>query len=376
MSGGEHLSLNTTLSLMKADLSFFRNMALDPRLEPYRFINMFALMPFLSSFVLDSSQVLNRYDPGVSKMLRPYATVLRDSRQRLKPLDDRKKSSDELLADALTVEEITSRWFAKEDPRMLDLGIFLIEGHMVGTVHVSMLNLAPSTLQLSDPGGSFETLGSYMFEIAKFYGSYTRSLLDAWDMEVRPFGMVPGEPLPPIGYRDLRSSTFYQSMEKEVTPRPATVGMFLTLILSQVNTARILVPLIAGANEVSDFKMKFTSLFHATGSLQRLLDMDMRTQGEILRPLTARRIADMLGTPTIRAVRRNIRLRNTLLHYGVEEREAARLAEDAPLFGLIEAHDPGRSMASFMPDIELSLDQIAEGLRTVLVPTLSQEGVL
>lgn len=375
MSGGGHLSLNATLSLMKADLSFFRNMVLDPRLRPYRIINIFALIPFLSSFVYDSSQILNQYDPGVSKVLRPYATLLRDSRQRLKPLDGRKKSFEELLGDTQTVGEATSKWFAREDPGMLDLGISLIEGHVIGTVHVSMLNLAPSTLQLSDPDWSFETLGSYMFERAKFYGSYLRSLMDAWNMEIRPFGIATGEPLPPIEFRNLRSSTFYQSMENEVTPRPATVGMFLTLILSQVNTARILVPLIAGANEVSDFKMKFVSLFHATGSLQRLLDMDRRQPGEILRPLTARRIANMLGTPAIRAVRRNTRLRNTLIHYGVEEREAVRLTEDAPLFGLIEAHDPGRSMASYMPDIDLSLDQIAEDLRTVLVPTLSQEEV-
>ena len=91
-----------------------------------------------------------------------------------------------------------------------------------------------------------------------------------------------------------------------------------------------------------------------------------RNAHAFLLPAALERIANVLGSDPVRNVLENRLLRNDLFHYGVVNRMAPRLDPRLPLFGLVEAHANGRSFAAMRSDVELGLQRVSDGLRSLL----------
>lgn len=369
--------------LIAADLEFFRDYALSPRLEPIRPIAGLALMPFLSAFVSESATYLKQRDPEADCLLQPHRELLRTSRLRLKLLDDNRRSFAEILQDAHVLATINAGWFSSLHQGILgpvkrlrqpDLGVYFEQNEVVCTTHVALLNIGLTEKALSTSSLSLTTLGPFMRETTEDLGRPVGILLSSFGITVPAFDIDP-EPLPaPIRYRDLKSARFYPAMARRCTPRGHSVCILLSSILSQVNTARLVVPLIAGQNDVAAFKTRFVSLFHAASSLHSLLEQDHA--GPFLHPDAQQLIGEALHAPTVQRVRESRDLRNNLVHYRVGRRAAARLSPDLPLFGLVEAHGPEKSLTSLTQDVELGLNCIADGLRALLPPSLTPTGTL
>lgn len=134
--------------------------------------------------------------------------------------------------------------------------------------------------------------------------------------------------------------------------------------MSQVNTARFIVSIVARYNDLAAFKVRFVILFHATLSLQKLLDPDRRDR--FLHPDAVRHIGNMLRADSVGRVRKNKSLPNNLVHYGIDDRTASELSSDLPVFCLVEACSSGRTVVSMANDVALGLDRLADGFRGLL----------
>jgi hypothetical protein len=163
-------------------------------------------------------------------------------------------------------------------------------------------------------------------------------------------------------------------MARRALPDRVPVCLLLTAILSQVNTARLLVPSIAEHNEVAAFKVRFASLFHAASSLQKLLDQDR--VGPFLHRDAAGQIDAALRLDPVQNVLGNRFLRNNLVHYGVHKSTASQLSADLPLFGLVEALAKGRSLSTVANDVELGLNHISEIFGGLLPERLTPQETL
>ena len=377
------LGHQAALSLIEADLTFFRDLALGYRSSAVSSIGSLALMPFLSAFVYESAMYLKDHDSTIDDLLKPHEDLLRTSRLRHKLLDDSKKSFSEILGHAEELVNINRSWFdtIHHGPfgwlrrmRQTDLGVFFVDAEIVCTTHVAFLNLGISKEKLLGSSMSFETISPFLFETSQDFGRYAGLLMNSPDFSVPALELPPDNSVLPIQYHDLKSRPFYEAIALTVAPGHQSVSLLLTMILSQVNAARILVPVIASQNPIARFKLRFVSLYHAVSALEKLVGMSL--DGDFLSPTILRELAELLNAPSNRTIIANRFLRNNLVHYGVHKSISPRLSVDQPLLGLIEAHAPSHTLASLAEDVTIGLDLVAEQLVRMLPKTLTPKSVL
>jgi len=150
---------------------------------------------------------------------------------------------------------------------------------------------------------SQQTLGPYLRDITEDFGRYMSILLQGLGIGVHAAYTPLTAPLPTIQFCDLKSKRFYETIVRQIGPRRSSVGLLLTSILSQVNTARVLIPRITEGNEAAAFKIRFVSLFHAISSLQKLLGQHHK--GPLLHTAAEEQIRAILGEASIRTIRKN-----------------------------------------------------------------------
>jgi hypothetical protein len=348
-------------------------------------------MPFVSAFLYESIRYTRQVKPETLPEVRSHQELLRASRMRMKLLDGDPRTLDELLTDADELVTIVKDLFMRDHRGILgplkrllqkDVGVHFIQNEVVGTLHVALLNtgLPTSTLYTL----SLDALAPYLNERGETIGReavqvlHELGILRDLDIDAYAAEGAPEHPLSPPQYRDLKSERFYGSIARRTAPNRNGVGVVLTSILSQVNTARVVVPIVAERNEVAAFKIRFVSLFHAALSLQWLLNKD---QGNyVLHKDTVQHIKTVLAADAIRSVRKRNSLRNHFFHYDLKENAKRRILPDLvphlPLYGLVEAHTSGKSLSDIANDVELGLDCISEGLGNLLSQPLTPQGTL
>ena len=377
------LAERAELALIAADAKFLRDFVGGPSFEEIRDIAILALMPFISAFTYESSEYFKWKDPAMVRALEPHRELLRTSRLRLKLLDDSRKSFDEVLDNANELAAVGSGWMMEGHRGLLgpvkrlsqpDLGIYFAQDEAFCTTHVALLNLGLSKEALAASSLSLDNLGPYLRDTSEDFGRYLALLLRRLDMGTEISDSASGVPMFPIGFRDLKSRRLYREMARRVAPNRVPVCLLLTAILSQVNTARLLVPGIAGHNEVAAFKVRFASLFHAASSLRELRDQDRGAP--FLHPDAARQIDAALSPDPIQNVLGNRFLRNNLVHYGVHKSTGSQLSADLPLFGLVEALAEGRSLSTVANDVELGLSHISGMLGSLLLERFTPQEML
>lgn len=383
MSGRYNLAEQAALSLIAADAEFFRDFMLNSRFKGIQPIASLALLPFLSAFVYESAKYIERTNPFAGRGLESHKEMLLESRMRVKLTEDKYRSSAEVLENADDLVAINSGWFLEGHHGLLgalkkliqpDLGVFFIHDEVVCTTHVAFLNMGLTKKALSDSSLSLDNLGPYLKDKMVDVGAYVGLLLSQLGIDTQASKQKSGDPLPPIRYRDVESERLYESMARQVAPNRPRIGILVTQMLSQINTARVIVPMIAGRNEAAALKISFVSLFQTASSLRKLLEEEKANS--FLHPDAVKRIAAMINADPVRSVSENRNLRNNLVHYGVSRSISARLSSDLPLCGLIEAHSDGKSLADMARDVKAGLDCVSQGLQDMLPRTLAPEATL
>lgn len=381
MNSPSNLPARIAVSLIGADVCFFRDLVLSPNLATVRSIASLALMPHLSAFVYDSCEYVRHVAPNAAAVLDSHHELLQMSRLRLKILDDDRRSFARLLTDAEELAKLKSSWFLGSHKGFLaplknliqpDLGVFLWGKELVCTTHVAFLNMGISRDTLAASGITLDTLGPFMRSTTESFGRYMSFLLRELGLRVDP-SALPAVASEAVHYRDVKSKAFYEKVSRRFAPRAQGASLLLTSILSLVNAARVLVPRIAGENFIASFKARFVTLFHAASSLQHVLAQHGRAQ--LLQPDAARLLQDVLANRSVKLVLRSNRLRNNLVHYKVHPRTATGLSPHLPLCGLVEADARGCSLATMALEVGHGLDQMSANLR-LLLPAISPEGVL
>lgn len=381
MSRRADLAERASLSLIGADAELFRDLALEPRLDPIRDIVILALMPFLSAFAYESARYFGRKNPVVAQALKQQEEMLVASRMRAKITEDKYRTSAEVLDNANELAKINSGWFTEahrgilgafKRPLQPEVGVYFVRDEVVCTTHVAFSNLGLTKEALSDASLSMENLGPHMRDRMVPVESYTAMLLDNLGLSANASEGATEVPLPEVRHRDMKAGRLYDPIVERVAPGRSSVGILLTWILSQVNTARVLVPSIVGRNEAAAFKVRFVSLYQAALSLRRLLEEER--ENSFLRPDARERIADVLSLNSVRSVLAERDLRNDLFHYGVGRRIAPYLDARLLLFGLVEARTNGKSYATVARDVGLGLDLVSGGLQDLLPRMLPSRG--
>ena len=70
----------------------------------------------------------------------------------------------------------------------------------------------------------------------------------------------------------MKSRRLYESVARRVAPGQYETSIPFTWMLSQINVARVIVPLIAKQNDVAALKIRFVILYQNALSLQNLLE--------------------------------------------------------------------------------------------------------
>jgi hypothetical protein len=362
-SEGIPLSERAARELIAADAEFILDLVLNPRLEPIRPTAVLMLAPFTSAFLYESIRHTKLERPEALRELRSYQELLRASRMRMKLLNGDPKTLEGVLAEADELVANVKDLFMRDHRGMLgplkrrlqkDLGVHFLQNEIVGTHHVALLNTGIPSGTLS--ALSWDTIGAYLRASGEAQGSDVVRVLSELgiahelDIDAHRHMDTSGPPLASPQFRDLRSERFYGAMAQQAAPGRNGIGVVLTSILSQVNTARIIVPTVAGQNRVAAFKIRFVTLFHAALSLQWLLNKDRGN--DLLHERTVQQIKAILADDAVRSVRKR---RNHLFHYDLEGNTKKRIAPlfvpDLPLCGLVEAHAAGRSLTDVATEV-------------------------
>lgn len=386
MSAQAYLAERAALSLIAADARLVRDLALDPRFERIRPIVALALMPFLSAFVYESARYIQRTDAAAVRT-PPHEEMLLVGRMRVKLTEDKYRSSAEVLENAEELSAVNSGWFLEGHRGLLgplkrliqpDLGLLFMEGEVVCTTHVAFLNLGLTRDALTDSSLSLDNLGPHLHDTMTDVGEYVGLLLGKLGQDAgapgHAVGRAPEAQLKPMQYRDVKSAGFYGSVAHRVAPGRKEVGILLTQMLSQVNTARVLVPRVVGRHEAAALKIGFVSLFQTASGLRKLLEEDQ--DAHFLQPDAREVMSGTLASAQVSDVLENRGLRNTLVHYGVGRRAAPRLSSGLPLFGLVEAHADGETFAEMTNKVGAGLDHVSRGLRDLLPRMPTPQGTL
>ena len=136
----------------------------------------------------------------------------------------------------------------------------------------------------------------------------------------------------------MKSERLYESVAQRVAPGRHRTSILSTWMLSQINVARVIVPLIAGQNDTAALKIRFVILNQNALRLQKLLHEEPEAS---LLPSASELIADTRKAQPVSRVLQAKDLRNDLVHYDVRKRMSQRLSTKPPLFGLVEAHTGG-----------------------------------
>lgn len=381
MNSADNLSERASLSLIATDAEMFRDFALGPHSDPEFGIAALALMPFLAAFAYESARYVERRDPAAVHALEPQQKMLLTSRMRAKVTEDKYRSSAEVLDNVNELAKINSAWFMENHRGVLgslkralqpEVGVYFVGGEVICTTHVAFFNLGLSKEDLSDASLSLDNLGPHMRDRMVDVGRYLATLLDKLGLKTEVSGDASEGQLPRILDRDMKSARLYEPIIHRVAPGRNSVGILLTWLLSQVNTARALVPNIAGRNEAAAFKVRFISLYQASLSLHRLLEEER--EHDFLCPHAIERITDIVNAAPVRSVLSYRELRNDLFHYGISRGMAPHLDPEFPLFGLVEARTNGKSFAAVADEVALGLDRVSGGLRDLLPRIPSPRG--
>ncbi len=244
-----------------------------------------------------------------------------------------------------------------------DLGLLFFEDEIVCTTHVAFLNLGLTKKGLSGSSLSLDNLGPHLRDRMVDIGEYVGLLLRKLGEDTCAPGRASEASLDPVRYRDVKSKGFYGSIAARVAPGHERIGILLTQMLSQVNTARVLAPKIAGQREAA-LKIGFVSLYQTALGLQKLLEEER--DSPFLKPEAVEVIGETLASAKVQDVLAGRGLRNNLVHYGVGKRTAPLLSSSLPLYGLVEAHMDGETFDCLASKVEAGLDTVSRGLRDLL----------
>jgi hypothetical protein len=234
----------------------------------------------------------------------------------------------------------------------------------MSTTHVAFLNMGLNETALAASSLSLANLGPYLYNVSKNGGRYLSAIMRELNIPPPLVDNGSNSNAPSTGRDDVKSSHFYKRMGDRMAPGRIDICILLTSILSQVNTARLVVPRIAGANRMAILKAQLIATIHCISSLQKLIDHHKRNA--FFRTNAESGLKTVLRAPIVRNARDYDSLRNVLVHYAAHKNAATNLTPTAVDFGVVKAHARGKTIPDMLAITSSALDHLASNLEKLL----------
>ncbi|MEA2575581.1 MAG: hypothetical protein QOH93_2879, partial [Chloroflexia bacterium] len=249
-----------------------------------------------------------------------------------------------------------------------DLGLFSYASHIIGTTHIMFSYLAQDTEKVSSLDPNVMTdVSSTGYPIAYDIGKYIARLYS--DLVLPQYGNFSGscsytldDSL--VQSKDVISGEYFRKIFNG--PLSLQVSYCLMMFLSFANFVHyMLVPICVGGSYPL-FKLKYLTLYHLSTSLEKLSGF-YYPQGAFSETSKSM-LALILKDKELRSIRSQLKFRNILVHYSLDEAAITENKLDAKssLFGLVEHYFGGRTMEELGIMVDRQLARVSGHLETWL----------
>jgi len=322
------------------------------------------LVPLVAMFAIESFAFFSRRGFATGSF-GPHSDVLTRWRHSVKFLDDSRQSVSAALEHNDLVVAASVRAFQGAHTGWLgplkrkfqtDLGLYLEDGQLVGTTHVTTAQLALEPMHLERLTlADISAQSQVMHERAQTLGEYLAKVINAFGLEMSPATRT----LAPFVTIDVKSRPLYSRLVDPDAPRAMGTAMFVTAVLSTTNAARFMLPKLLDDVDPCEqhflTKWRIVALFHGASSMKRLLNEE-HTRPTLRAPVRQ----SLTGLcRRLRHVGRLKKLRDTFVHYGL------RANGGEPKLGTVVT---GRPMAAVNAVVEAGLDEMSKTLTTLVGP--------
>ncbi len=349
------------------DTMVFRLLGENLQQHPHSGLFILGLVPAASMYVVESHNCLvNALAylslPKTALPLNVEDAFFKASRHRAKLLDSRDKKIDEVCKELMMIAENQRNYFQRSHTGLFaflkrrlqpDMGLFYSNGHIFSTTHSIIFGF----------GEDFDFMDSVEAHAWGYkLGNYVGKLCEVFDLDS---DISLGQLALTNEMRDIRYEAIYTRGQLGTCSLEFTAG--LILLLANLNYVHYVLRPLLPAGDVTLFRLKFITAFHAMRGLQ-LIQGRLRTTTNIASDVTYL-FGEMLGHKDGKWLRKQNQLRNMLVHYMPDEAIMSELPTGANYIEIIEhlGHSP-------LPEMDTRLDRYIAHLSSLLEEGFTLEG--
>jgi hypothetical protein len=334
----------------------FKQMLLSIRDHPDAPLLIQGFLAPAAMYVVESHNCLTTIIPQSQKVLSAStADFLRSSRHRAKLLDDSRKTIKEVSLGLVQIARQQRRVSLEPHSGILaplkraiqpDMGLSLYNRHLFWTTHATVFSFGDNI----DP-----TEASYEFGSA--VGEYLAIMLDL--LNLHHVSLSESSPL--SGSFEMRDIKYEQLYGRgSLGSEGLAVGAALILLFAAVNFAQHIVGGLLPGLGHTQFRLKFVTAYHAASGLR--LIQDGLLGGDMSNKNSRAILAELVGHPDSRWLRKRRSLRNLLAHYLPDPKANCEISFGDTRTATIERL-AGRSLDSVNILIDRYLSTVAAGLQ-------------
>lgn len=323
-----------------------------------------ALLGHGARIAYEGSQTLRSPNPAVgipelaAELTKRHGDVIARARHAGKLLDDTKKSFDQLRQEMAEYYAAHQGEFLNNAPRLLrwletDLGLCVTPDERVlfSTIAGQFRIGVASDTRVGSAGPLAFDVGHDLGQIHALLSTAdgSQELIDA-TIDYRPLGRLRD--------RDRKAAAFLA--DRYDSTMSIETKFLLLMVEGEAATTHTVLPLTAPGHEEAAFRARLVSTFHVVRAVDEILSRHPAARSD-----GAHAARDLLADPKTRLLLASpgVRhLRNRSMHYEIRS-SALALDPAMPMFGMVEALNPGRTYAELDQVVRETTRRLADLLK-------------
>jgi hypothetical protein len=335
---------NLELEMIINDVVYYHDLIFEISNKQESGILAFGLIPYVSLFITETYEYFKMFDPNYAKDLkREFEEIIRNSRQRIKLFDSRRKDFMDNLNLVDWVIDYQTSYFLNSHKGILswlkrllqpDQGNYFYKNHLISTTHTAMFNFGFYESNLRKiQSDAIKALSELSYSVAVEMGEFIGKFINDWDLDEEINCLTTNNiDADLFRFEDVKSEKYYRSVfNGSISPEINTILIFLLVTINYLGF--ILMNLVESTPD-SLFKQKFIALYHIVASLEKLQNI-YRPQGLLLEK-SKYYISEIISDKQLKRIRSQSKLRNILVHYKIIDLSENKLSSNLRLYGLIE----------------------------------------
>ncbi|NLH00224.1 MAG: hypothetical protein GX491_22950 [Chloroflexi bacterium] len=357
------------VNLVKNDTCFFLDFLRQLIQQKSAGMLIFGFVPYLSLYTVETYKYLQHFFPSYAHSLSiNHHDIIESSRMRIKLFDDSKRQIGGMFELLKWVNEFQSEWHINRHKGFLaplkkvlqdDLGIFVYDGHIIGSTHTGLFNLGYHKGDLPTFSKDISAvIGPKTKSVAKELGSYLGQMSRIPEFAPDNCGgkfayQIRDEKL---GYADAKANKFFRSIFNGTATEELNSSLFLLLVT--VNFFRYIFKNLLLGSPCTFFKLKYIMLYHVASSLEKLYKYYYPKK--VLSLDSQERFQAILKNEDVHLILKQSKLRNVFVHYVIKGVSEKDLDPSANLYGLVEYYFKGITYKDLNARLNQQIDRISE----------------